>query len=113
MRKQLAIPKRGDLIWLDFSPQVGHEQAGRRPALVLSEQLFQKATGFVLVCPVTSHIRGNAFEVKMTKTMKTQGVALCQQVKTVDLEERYAGFIEKASPTVLTEVLEIVRVLVS
>lgn len=108
-----SFPKRGDIVWFNFSPQAGHEQAGKRPALVLSEQPFQKATGLALICPITSRVRGHGFEVPLTKNMKTQGVVLCQQVRTLDLEERLGRFIEKASDSVLERALHIIRILVS
>ena len=108
-----TVPQRGDIVWFNFSPQAGHEQAGHRPALILTKQPFQRATGFALVCPITSTIRGNSFEVALPKNTETQGVVLCHHVKTLDLSERLGGYIEKAPENVTTRVLEIVRILVS
>lgn len=108
-----SVPRRGDIVWLNFSPQAGHEQAGMRPALILSEQPFQNTTGLALVCPITSRVRGHGFEVPLKKEMKTSGVVLCHQVRTVDLEERLGSFIEEAPPDVLKRALHIIQILVN
>lgn len=104
-------PQRGDIIWTDFNPSAGHEQANKRPALVLSAEPFNKQIQLALVTPITSTIRGHGFEVKLEKT-KTQGVVLCQQIKTIDYVSRGAKFIEKIPDTLLAQVLVKVRVIV-
>lgn len=105
-------PKRGDIIWTDFDPSAGHEQAHKRPAIVLSPEPFNAQIQLALVAPITSRVRGHGFEVALEGT-KTEGVILCQQVKTIDYDYRGVEFIEKAPDTVTTEVLAKVRVLVS
>lgn len=100
------IPDKGDIIWLDFNPQVGREQMGRRPALVLSHKIYNKKTYLALVCPITSQIKNYAFEVKLTKTKLVQGVVLSDQVKSIDWNQRNAEFIEKVKTEILTEVLD-------
>ncbi len=106
------IPKRGDIVWTDFDPSAGHEQAHHRPALVLSPEPFNEQIQLALVAPITSTVRGHGFEVKLEHT-KTTGVVLCQQVKTIDYTARGIDFIEKAPASVVSEVLAKVRVLVS
>lgn len=84
----MNYPKRGDIILLDFDPQAGHEQAGKRPALVISEQAFNEATGFAVVCPVTNQVKGYPFEVVVSGTRKTAGVVLSDQLKSLDIRAR-------------------------
>lgn len=105
-------PKRGDIVWVDFDPSAGHEQAHHRPALVLSPEPFNKQIKLALVAPITSRVRGHGFEVAVD-TDKTNGVVLCQQVKTIDYAARGIKFIEKAPVAVLNEVLAKVQVLVN
>ena len=81
------IPKRGDIVWLNFSPQLGHEQAGLRPALVLSPIVYNQKSGMMLACPITSKIKQYPFEVRI-KTKKIDGVILADQVKSLDWRER-------------------------
>ena len=106
------VPKRGDIVWTDFDPSAGHEQAHKRPALVLSPEPFNKKIGLALVAPITSRERGHGFEVKLTDT-RTQGVVLCQQVKTIDYSYRGIRLIECAPSSILDEALAKVRVLVN
>ncbi len=105
-------PKRGDIIWTDFDPSAGHEQAHKRPAIVLSPEPFNAQIQLALVAPITSRVRGHGFEVALDG-IKTEGVILCQQVKTIDYDYRGVEFIEKAPDQVTREVLAKVRVLVS
>ena len=106
------VPKRGDIVWTDFDPSAGHEQAHKRPALVLSPEPFNKQIGLALVAPITSRERGHGFEVKLTDT-RTEGVILCQQVKTIDYGFRGIRRIEQAPASVLDEALAKVRLLVN
>jgi mRNA interferase MazF len=106
------VPKRGDIIWTDFDPSVGKEQACKRPAIVLSPEPFNKQIQLALVAPITSTVRGHGFEVRLDKTT-TQGVVLCQQVKTIDYACRGIQFIEKAPQSIVNDVLARVRVLVN
>lgn len=83
----MYIPDRGDVIWVDFDPTLGHEQARHRPAVVLAKSAFNERTKMALVVPVTSRVRGHSFEVKLSET-SIQGVALCQQSRTIDCVAR-------------------------
>lgn len=89
-----TVPKKGDLIWLNFNPQAGHEQAGRRPALVLTTSAFNRSTGLLLTCPVTSRVRGHGFEVPLPTGLSVTGVILVQHARSVDWRARNAEVIE-------------------
>lgn len=96
-RVRSRAPERGDLLWLEFeehagSGSAGHEQAGRRPALVLSPQAYNARTGLAIVCPVTSHVKGYPFEVLLPGGLPIQGAILSDQVRTVDWRARKARF---------------------
>ena len=84
-------PNRGDIVWLNFSPQVGHEQAGLRPALVLSPIFYNQRSGMMLVCPITTKIKQYPFEVRI-KAKKIDGVILADQVKSIDWRVRKPEF---------------------
>ena len=88
-------PDRGDLVWLDFSPQTGHEQRGRRPALVLSPRRYNARVGLALLCPVTSRVKGYPFEVTVPQGLPFGGVVLADQVKSLDWRSRNAEFAGK------------------
>ncbi|OGW66587.1 MAG: hypothetical protein A3H49_07975 [Nitrospirae bacterium RIFCSPLOWO2_02_FULL_62_14] len=102
--KSRYVPKRGDLVWLDFTPQKGHEQAGRRPALVLSPKAYNSKTLLVLCCPITSRVKGYPFEVPV-ESSTIHGVVLADQIKSVDWVARRAAYVGKASAEVLEDVL--------
>lgn len=85
-------PKRGDIVWLSFSPQAGHEQAGHRPALVLSPEAYNRKVGLALFCPITSHVKGYPFEVHVPPGYAVSGVVLSDQVKSLDWRARRADF---------------------
>lgn len=107
------IPERGDIVMTDFDPSAGHEQAHKRPALVLSPKPFNEQIKLALVAPITSRVRGHGFEVELNEGLNTNGVILCQQVKTIDYEFRGIKFIEKVSNLTVTEALKRVRALVN
>jgi len=96
------IPSPGDLVWLEFAPQTGHEQSGHRPALTLSDRDYNRKTGLALFCPVTSRAKGYPFEVVVTGK-SIQGVVLADQVKSLDWQARGIRRIETAPPGVLAE----------
>jgi Growth inhibitor len=104
-------PERGDLVWLDFTPQAGHEQAGRRPAIVISPRVYNEKAGLALFCPITSQEKGYPFEVKIAHK-KIAGVALSDQIKSLDWEKRKIEFIAKASKSEIDEAIEKIKALV-
>jgi mRNA interferase MazF len=101
------IPKKGDFISVTFAPQSGHEQKGRRPALVVSNTLFNEQTGLAIVCPLTTTHRGYPFHVAVIKNPGVKGFVMVEQVKSIDYRARQAKSIGKASNDLLDEVLSI------
>jgi len=99
------IPDRGDLIWLSFDPQAGHEQAGRRPAVVLSPAAYNGRVGLALVCPVTSRVKGYPFEVALPGGLPISGVVLTDQVKNLDWRVRRAEIVSRLPAEVTAEIL--------
>lgn len=99
------VPGRGDLIWLTFDPQAGHEQAGRRPALVLSPRAYNQRSGLALVCPITSHVKGYPFEVLVEEPCGIAGAILADQIRNVDWKARRAERIGSLSAAAWDEVL--------
>lgn len=83
----MTIPARGDLVWLDFDPQAGHEQAGRRPAIVLSDSDFNHLTGFAVVCPITNEVKNYPFEVPLPEGSAFPGAVLTDQFKSLDIRK--------------------------
>jgi mRNA interferase MazF len=98
------IPDRGDLVWLEFTPQRGSEQAERRPALVLSPKAYNAKVGLALFCPVTSRIKGYPFEVVLPEGNGVNGVVLADQLKSLDWRAKKAKLIERASYELLAMV---------
>lgn len=98
-------PERGDFIYLDFDPQSGTEQAGRRPALVISPRDFNIATGLAAVCPITNTVTGSKFEVPVPRGVKLTGVILSYQFRTLDWIARNASFHSKANEELMWEVV--------
>ena len=101
------VPKKGDFIAVTFDPQSGHEQRGRRPALVVSNTLFNEQTGLAVVCPLTTTDRGYPFHVAVTENRDVKGFVMVEQVKSIDYRARQAKLIGKASDELLDEVLSI------
>ena len=101
------IPKQGDMIAVNFDPQSGHEQKGRRPAFVVSKNLFNRSTGLAIVCPITDTKRDFPFHVPITKGSNLTGFIMVEQVKSVDFRTRRARRIEHGDEELLAEVLSI------
>ena len=105
MVDQLQAPSRGDLIWVSLNPQAGHEQAGRRPALVLSPIEYNRRVGLALMCPVTSRAKGYPFEVALPSDLDFSGVILADQIKSLDWRARRAEIACRVPKLVTDEVL--------
>ena len=101
------VPRQGDFVILTFDPQSGHEQKGRRPALVVSNTLFNRHTGLAMVCPITSTFRDFPFHVTVPSGYSLTGYIMVEQIKSVDFVSRKLKFVEKSSQAVLEEVLAI------
>ncbi len=100
------IPERGDLIWLTFYPQTGHEQAGRRPAIVLSPKGYNDKTSLSLVCPITSQVKGYPFEISIPPGVPIQGVILSDQLRSLDWRSRQAEWAGSLPEETTDKVLE-------
>jgi mRNA interferase MazF len=100
-------PKQGDIIYLDFDPQAGHEQRGRRPALVVSNLTYNRATKLALVCPITNTDRSFPLHVALDVRTKTTGFIMCEQVKSLDIIFRNASFQESLPDDLMHEVFDI------
>lgn len=103
------VPDAGDVVWLTFDPQAGHEQRGRRPALVVSPRTYNRWRRLALVCPITSQAKGHSFEVTLPPDSSLAGVVLADHLKSVDWRVRRAKFATSAPSAVLTEVREKLR----
>jgi mRNA interferase MazF len=99
------VVERGHLVWLNFDPQAGHEQAGRRPALVLSPAGYNGRTGLALICPITSQVKGYPFEILLPPNLGLRGVVLADQLKSIDWRARQAQFADQCPKNILSEVL--------
>lgn len=103
---------QGDIIWLDFDPQAGHEQGKRRPAMIVSGQdALSLIKPLAMVCPITSTTRDFPTHVSLDSRTTTRGTVLCEQVKALDLNARKAELIEKAPPEIVKDVVDIIRCL--
>lgn len=111
MVKSTYIPNRGDIVWLDFNPQLGHEQRGRRPALVLSYQAYNEKIGLGIFCPITSKEKGYPFEVKVIGK-KIDGCILSDQIKSLDWKIRNIEFIEKINEELIIDVIDKIKVII-
>jgi len=85
---RVYVPEVGDVVWLDFNPQVGHEQAGRRPGVVLSPRAYNEPSGMAILCPITSRVKGYPFEVALPPALPVRGAILADQVKSLDWRAR-------------------------
>lgn len=105
------VPDRGDAVRITLTPQAGHEQAGRRPAVVLSPATYNRKVGLALFCPITNQIKGYPFEVVLPANRKVTGAVLSDQIKSLDWKARDAELIARLPPSVTDEVLKKVRTL--
>ena len=102
---EFNAPDRGDLVWVDFDPQAVHEQAGRRPALIVSPRSYNRKVGLALLCPITSQRKGYPFETPLPKGLKVSGVVLADQIKSMDWRTRRAEFCCKVPPETILDVI--------
>jgi mRNA interferase MazF len=99
------VPDRGDVVWISLNPQAGHEQAGRRPAVVVSPRSYNSKVGLGLFCPITSQVKGYPFEVAIPEGLPVRGVVLADQVKSLDWRAREAEFVARLPVKVGAEVV--------
>jgi mRNA interferase MazF len=107
------IPSRGDIVWLSFNPQSGHEQSGHRPGIVISPKEYNEKIGLALCCPITSRVKDYPFEVRISIKDKIDGVILSDQVKSLDWRERQSKYIAVAPKEVLAETIEKLALLIN
>jgi mRNA interferase MazF len=100
------VPDRGDIVWLSFDPTAGHEQAGRRPALILSRRAYNARAGLALICPITSRVKGYPYEVALPAGLAVNGVVLADHVKSLDWHARRAVFADTAPAATVDEVIQ-------
>ena len=103
---QIYVPRRGDAVWVSLNPQAGHEQADRRPAVVLSPEAYNGRVGLAILCPVTNQIKGYPFEVAIPPGLAITGVILSDQVKSLDWRARRAEFIATLPDDTIIEALQ-------
>ena len=106
MKSGEYCPEAGDFIWIDLDPTVGHEQSGRRPAIVLSPRSYNAAAGLCVFCPITSRVRNYPFEAMLPDNAGLNGVVLADQPRSISWEKRPIRHAGRASAIVLTEVRE-------
>ena len=107
------MPDRGDVVWIDFNPQAGHEQAGRRPAMVISPASYNGRVGLALLCPITRQVKGYPFEVAIPDDFPLSGVVLSDQVKSLDWRARKAEIVGRLPATTISEALSKLATLLS
>lgn len=112
VNKKKYIPDRGDVVWINFNPQKGREQANKRPAVVISPKIYNKKTGLALMCPITSQIKEYPFELVL-KEKKVRGAVLCDHLKSLDYEARRISFIQKLSTVQVNEIQEKIIMLIA
>ncbi|MCL2764786.1 MAG: type II toxin-antitoxin system PemK/MazF family toxin [Treponema sp.] len=100
--------RQGNIVWLDFDPQTGYEQKGRRPALVISNDTFNNFSKMAIVCPITNVNKNHPFHIKLNEKTNTTGVILCDQARTLDIKARKYEFIEDVPEDILLEVIDII-----
>ena len=110
---QTYVPQCGDVVWITLNPQAGHEQAGRRPAVVLSPQSYNTKTGLAILCPITNQIKGYPFEVLLPEGLPVAGTVLSDQVKSLDWRARDAELICTLPAEIMSEVLQKLGTLLS
>ena len=101
--------EQGDIIYLDFNPQTGHEQKGRRPAIIITNNLFNKYSKMLMVCPITNTNKNHPFHTNLDSRTKTTGTILCDQARTLDITARSATFVEKAPADVINKVTQLIK----
>ena len=113
MSRTTYVPDRGDVVWITLNPQAGHEQAGRRPALVISPAAYNGKVGLVLLCPITNQVKGYPFEVRIPQALAVTGVVLADQVKSLDWRTRKVELIGTLPEATVAEVLRKLGTLLS
>jgi len=112
VEKKKYVPQKGDVVWVNLDPAAGHEQKGRRPALVISAIKYNAASGMCLVCPITSVVKTYPFIIELEEKQKTKGAILCDQIKSIDWRARKVTYVEKINKKILENILERISLLI-
>ncbi len=107
------IPKQGDIIYVDFNPSVGHEQAGKRPAIIVSNNVFNINTKMIIVCPITSNVKKFPTHYILQESKKIKGAVLCEHIRSIDYEKRNIKFVEKATELDILSVKTLIDICIS
>ncbi len=99
------VPERGDIVWLSFTPQIGREQSGHRPSLVISPKSYNERSRLAICCPITSRVKDYPYEVALPKSGTVTGVVLVDQIKSLDWKARRVRFAMRSKPRTLAEVI--------
>lgn len=105
----MYIPKQGDICYMDFAPTIGHEQTGLRPAIVISKYNYNKYTGLVVLCPITTNAKKFFTHYELSNTKKVKGSVLCEHVRSIDFKASKLSFVEKIPEEELEEIIDIVN----
>ena len=105
----MYIPKQGDICYMDFAPTIGHEQTGLRPAVIISKDNYNKYTGLVVLCPITTNTKKFFTHYELSNTKKIKGAVLCEHIRSIDFKTRKLSFVEKISLEELEEIIDIVN----
>jgi len=106
------VPDRGDIVWLDFNPQAGREQMGKRPAIVISPKVYNSKTSLCVCFPITSKVKGYPFEVSLGDDLPINGVVLSDQIKSLDFSKRDISFICKAPDKIVKDIQDRISLLI-
>ena len=112
MKSGSYVPDRGDIVWLDFNPQTGREQMGKRPAIVISPKVYNSKTSLCICFPITSKVKGYPFEVPLDENLSINGVVLSDQIKSLDFTKREISFICKASDKTVKNIQDRISLLI-
>ena len=108
--KHKYVPERGDIVYINFNPIKGHEQAGRRPALIISTKVFSQKTGLSLLCPISNSKKTFPLHVSLNNLNKTTGKVLCEHIRSIDYNAREIEYVEKISSEVMEDVMKIINI---
>ncbi len=105
----MYIPKQGDICYMDFALTIGHEQSGKRPAIIISRDNYNKYTGLVVLCPITTNIKKFPTHYELVNTKKVKGAVLCEHIRSIDFKARKLSFVENIQEKELEEIIDIIN----
>ncbi len=108
----MYIPKQGDICYMDFAPTKGHEQTGKRPAIIISKDNYNKYTGLAVLCPITTNTKNFPTHYELLNTKRIKGSVLCEHIRSVDFKARKLSFVEKIKREELEEIIDIIMAII-